>query len=67
MRHATSATMRGHSCLEHWMCLLPEGEVTSSALGAERLSTAPSSDELDSPIVVPSLSEEPVTGRTGCA
>ena len=49
------------------MCLPPEGEVTSSTLGAERPSSAPNSDELDSPIVVPSLSEEPVTVRSGLA
>ena len=59
--------MRGHSCVEHGMRLAPEGKVTSSALGAERPSPAPISDELDSPIVVPSLSEEPVTARPGCA
>ena len=49
------------------MGLPPEGEVTSSALGAESPSTGPISDELDSPTVVPSLSEEPVTVRPGSA
>ena len=45
------------------MCLPPEGEETCSASDAERSSLVLISDELDSPTVIPSLSEEPVPVR----